>query len=251
MTARLAACLLTLLGGLTLFGPAARAAEATQPGPWEKVRDDNGITVVRRPMPGTSLHEFRGTGLIEAPIAAILGVLNDAEHRTEWMKEAVAQVTIEQQGDSRVIFYSRTAAPWPVADRDVILQATTTFDTEKKMVRIEIESVTHPKWPPFPKLVRMPFLRGHWYFWPENGGKWTRAEYQVHANPAGMLSDWIINMVSKKIPHDTLSALRKQVGRRRYPEFENKILQNPAYQAVVSTTAAPAQPSPPPPSPAP
>jgi hypothetical protein len=205
------------------------------------VRSEHGIVVFDRVVPGSALREFQGTGMIEAPIAAVMAIFDDAAHRTEWMKEAVAQVKITNEGGIET-FYSRTGAPWPVADRDVVLRATTQFDAEAHMVRIEFESTTHPQWPPVDKVVRMPFLRGHWYLWPLQGGKWTRAEYQVHAHPGGSLPDWLANRVSKEIPHDTILALQKQVRRRRYPELEAQMLAKPEYQAVLRLPAGTAPP---------
>lgn len=222
--------------------PAARAENTadTVPdrGPWQWVRGDNGVAVHRRTVGGSPLHEFRGVGTIYAPLSAVLGILNDTEHRLEWMKEAAAQVLVQQVDDSTVLFYSRTKAPWPASDRDAVLRATTIFDTQKNMVRVEIEAVEHPAWPPQKGVVRMPQLRGHWYFWPEKGGEYTKAEYQVHANPGGSLPDWIINLVSKSIPHSTLVHLREQVKRRRYEAFEKKIEALPAYQAILASARA-------------
>ncbi len=214
---------------------------APQHGPWEWVRGDNGVAVHRRTVAGSPLHEFRGVGIIYAPIAAVLGVMNDTEHRLEWMKEAAAQVLVEQVDSSTVIFYNRTKAPWPASDRDAVLRAKTTFDTQKNVVRIEIESVEHPAWPPQKGVVRMPKLRGHWRFWPDKGGEYTKAEYQVFANPGGSLPDWIINMVSKSVPHSTIVHLREQVKRRRYEAFEKKVEAVPEYQQILRS-AQPAAP---------
>ena len=140
---------------------------------------------------------------------------------------------------STAIFYNRTKAPWPASDRDAVLRAITTLDTQKNVVRIELEAIEHPAWPPQKGAVRMPKLRGHWYLWPEKGGEYTRAEYQVFANPGGSPPDWIINMVSKSIPHSTIVHLREQVKRRRYYEFERRSKPCP------STSRSCARPSPP------
>lgn len=228
-----------LLGAVALLGVAgtgrlARAHDAdTGKGPWRVVRSDGGIMVLDRTVPGTKLREFQGTGVIEASIATILAVLQDTAHNPEWMKEAMTQVPIATEGSSE-IFYNRTKSPWPVADRDVVMRATASFDLAAKMLRIEFESTTHPQWPPLPKVVRMPFLRGHWYLWPLRDGKWTRAEYQVHADPGGSLPNWVVNLASKQIPYGTIAALQKQVLRRRYPEFEAKLTATPEYQAILA-----------------
>lgn len=230
-------------GGVGAARAEAQAVAAAGPdspavGPWETVRSDKGITVLRRTVSGSSLHEFQGTGVVEAPVATVLGILNDTQHRTEWMKESADQKEIVPGNAQEVLFYNRTSAPWPVADRDVVMRATTRVDLAERVLRIDFHSVEHPSCPPVKKVVRMPFLRGHWFLWPINGGRATRVEYQVYANPGGMLPDWIINLASKKIPHDTIRALQQQVKRRQYPEFEAKLLKNPDYQSLLVSVGA-------------
>lgn len=239
--------------GLSLFASTslATALEHGAASSWERVRNDAGIEVYRRTVAGSPLHEFQGTGVIEAPIPSVLAVLDDAERRTEWMKEAVAQTLISRNGDREQTFYSRTGAPWPVSDRDTVVKAVTTVDVRSKMVKVEMSSIEHPAWPPQKGVVRMPHLCGHWYLWPSNGGKWTRVEYQVHADPGGSLPSGIINMVSKKIPHSAISEMQKQVVRRKYPEFEAKIAQMPEYKDFVQTLPALTKPAPSPTSAAP
>ena len=55
-------------------------------GQWELVRNDGGIEVYRRTVGNSPLHEVQGTGMIEAPVTAVLSVLDDVDHRLEWMK---------------------------------------------------------------------------------------------------------------------------------------------------------------------
>jgi uncharacterized protein YndB with AHSA1/START domain len=219
------------------------APEGTR-GPWEVVRKDKGITVLRRTVAGSQLREFQGTSLIEAPVAAVMAVLNDSEHRREWMAESKEQRTLQQLDLTTVILYNRLAAPWPVADRDCVMRATTIFDTAQKMVRIEITATTHPDAPEVKGVVRMPSMVAHWHLSPVDGGKSTKAEYQVHANPGGSLPNWMANLSSKKIPYDTITALARQVKRRQYPAYQLKLESLPEYQALMaaSAAAAPAKP---------
>jgi hypothetical protein len=231
----------TLAGalGLLAFGAgSALAASGPAHGPWELVRSDEGIIVHRRTVAGSSLHEFRGVGVVRAPIAAVLGILNDAEHRTEWMKEAAANVRVEQLGPYSEIFYSRTKAPWPVSDRDVVNLARTTFDVRRRSVRLDFHAVSHPAWPPQKGVVRMPSLRGHWTMWPEQGGAWTRIEYQLHADPGGWLPTAVVNLVSRQIPHSTLTGMRRQLGRRRDLAFEERLSRSAEYRAIVGLPAS-------------
>ena len=219
---RLAGLCLLLSG---LVSSLALAAEPASTGPWEKVSNKDEILVERRTVAGSNLKEFRGRGIIDAPVARVLAVLQDAPHRHEWMSDCSTSYVIEEDHERRTqIAYHRTKAPWPVADRDSINRAEIVIDLAARRILLPFEAIDHPKGPPVKGVVRMPFLRGHWVLTPVREGRGTEVEYQVHANPGGSLPDWLANVASKKLPHDTLIGLRRQVKFREYPALEAEIL---------------------------
>lgn len=203
-------------------------------GPWKLVRTDDQIEVQRRHVEGSSLDEFRGVALLDAPIAGVLALMDDPDHRVEWLGNSVANVRVERTSRRDEIFYTRTSAPWPVSDRDAVVAAHLSLDPVGHEVRIDMHSVTHPAWPPQKGVVRMPSMTGHWSFRPERDGAWTRVEYQVHADPGGRLPDWVVNLATRKLPHDTIQGLRRQLRRRQYPAEQHEIEQDPEYQAVLA-----------------
>lgn len=215
---------------LLLVAGAARAGE----GAWEPVRDEAGIAVHRRKIDGASLHEFRGRGVVRAPLARVLGVIHDSAHRTEWMHKCVEARSVEEIGDGGQIAYNRTQAPWPLSDRDVVLRGDTFFEQRERRVRLEFHSIDDPRVPPKKGVVRMPFLRGHWILTPTHDGRWTSVEYQVRADPGGALPDWVSNLVSEQLPFRTIANLREQVQRRDYPEFERWVATMPGYRALAA-----------------
>ena len=231
--------------------PAAAAASAATPatapppgsdkvkGAWERVSTTDGIVVERRTVPGSNLKEFRGRGVIDAPLGRVLAVLRDSEHRAEWMSDCASSYLVEEDETSRTqIAYHRTKAPWPVADRDSITRAELQVDPTHHRVVLPFEGIEHPKAPPVKGVVRMPFIRGHWILTVQPGSK-TEVEYQVHANPGGSLPDWIANLASKKLPLVTLQGLRKQVKFRTYPVFEAELLRSPEAKEMFGDTLKP------------
>jgi hypothetical protein len=192
-------------------------------GPWERVSTDDGILVERRAVPGTNLKEFRGRGIVEAPLGRVLAIIKDSPHRCEWMAQCGGDYVVEENEAARwQISYHRTKAPWPVADRDSINRAELRVDLKKHRVFLPFEAIEHAKVPPVKDVVRMPFLRGHWTLEPVGAGG-TIVEYQVHADPGGNLPEWIANLASKKLPLLTIVGLRKQSKVRTYPDFERQI----------------------------
>lgn len=214
------------------FGlPGVAAADSA----WESVSDQDGVAVERRAVEGSALKEFRGRGTIAAPLAAILAVFNDVDRATEWMDSCARSSLVDDRGERQKVVYNRTRAPWPVSDRDAVLRNDLLFDEAQGRVRIEFSSVDDPKMPPVKGVVRMPYLRGHWYLWPTATG--TRVEYQVHADPGGALPNWLVNYVSRELPRKTILGLAAQVKRRSYPEVERRIRDLPEVQRLAAKAA--------------
>jgi hypothetical protein len=217
--------LLILVASLLLAG---RAHAEPTAGPWEPVSNKDGIVVERRRVDGTNLKEFVGRGVIAAPIARVLAVIRDADRRAEWMPNCGSSYLVEENTETRIqIAYHRTKAPWPVSDRDSVNRATLLVEPAKHRVYLPFEAIEYPKVAPVKGVVRMPFMRGHWILIPVDGGKATQAEYQVWANPGGILPDWIANLASKTLPRETIAGLRRQVTRVEYPAFETQISNSP------------------------
>jgi hypothetical protein len=227
--------------GLLTSGVAAAKTDAAADegtgavGPWERVLEKDGIVVERRKVDGSSLKEFVGRGVIDAPITRVLAVIRDANRRVEWMPNTHTAYLVEENMAARTqTTYHRTKAPWPVSDRDSTNRAELLVEPAKHRVYLPFHSIDTAKVPPVKGVVRMPSLRGHWILVPVEGGKATRAEYQVFANPGGALPDWVANLASKKLPLETISGLRKQVKIAQYPDFEAQISSTPEAKELLA-----------------
>jgi hypothetical protein len=173
--------------------------------------------------------------VVNAPIGRVLAVIRDANRRAEWMPACADSHLVEENLAARTqTAYHRTKAPWPVSDRDSINRAEMIVDIPKHRVYLPFEAVTLPAVPPVKGVVRMPFMRGHWLLTPVDNGKATEAEYQVFANPGGILPDWLANLASKTLPRETIAGLRKQVTRASYPDFEAQIARAPETQQLLA-----------------
>src|SRR5262245_18788924 len=104
--------------------------------PWEPVSNKRGITVERPGVDGSNLMEFRGRGVIDAPVAAILATFKDVDRATEWMDSCNGSAMVEDVGEWQKIVYNRTHAPWPVSDRDAVLRNLLTFEEQEGRVRL-------------------------------------------------------------------------------------------------------------------
>jgi len=183
-------------------------------GGWERDTTEAGIVVSTRTEPGRGLPVFKGVGVVDANLHEVLAVLDDTGRFTEWMPSCAKARVIKKISEFDRIEYNRTAAPWPVSDRDVVVRSTLEGSAEKQEVWARFQSVTAPGQGPIAGVVRMPRLRGFYHLQAIDEGH-TRVTYQVDADPGGMLPDWLVKRTSRRLPIDTILGLRKQIKKTK------------------------------------
>src|SRR5258708_2555866 len=87
-----------------LQGAVAHADPAPLPA-WEKIDDDDGITVYRREVPGSPVIAFKGEGDISASILRVASVLIDTSRATEWIDSLAQARTVKQLSEDEYIEY--------------------------------------------------------------------------------------------------------------------------------------------------
>ena len=180
---------------------------------WEVVKTSEGIEVSLQEVEESALPVFRGIGIIEADYWDVLAVLLDVEERPNWAHKCVETRVIRDEGARGRIIYDRVDAPWPVSDRDIVVRSTMEVDLERKQIQIKFQQVWDCDVPEVEDVVRMPRMKGH-YVLQATGDGFTKVEYQIDADPGGLLPNWLIDMASREIPFETLRGLRTQVGRQ-------------------------------------
>ena len=168
------------------------------------VRDEAGIVVNELVDPGRTLPILTATTIMRAPTMQIAAWIGAVHTYTQWQHNCV-EAYIIRQSDEGLLVYNRVASPWPVADRDVVLQSTVTsrldggiiidfFDRDDATTKI-------PR-----GVVRMAHLAGRYELIPVAEG--TRVTYTIDSDPGGKLPGWLVRRASKDLPYFTLKKLR-------------------------------------------
>jgi hypothetical protein len=185
-------------------------AAQTPAGTWEQVDDDDGIKVWQLVIPGRELPGFRGETVIPGPAELIVEELKKVDQHTQWMHRCTASNVIRNIDEDRVIIYNRTDTPWPVWDRDAILDTQFTRSADKKEITLTFKN-TDPSLRPVPEsVIRMPRLVGSYRMTKLADDK-TRVVYQVEVDIGGSVPTFIAKRVARDMPYETLSRLRERV----------------------------------------
>ena len=202
-----------LVGSLAVLVLVAGLSSAEAADPWRDVRDDDGIRVSQRLEPGRALAEFRAVAEIAASRWEVLAVITDVANQPKWMRRVSEVRVLETEEPLRAVFYLRMDMPWPVSDRDAVLDSHTEFPDEARSVT-HFAQTSRPAYEPVEGVIRMPRLRGHYALTALEPGR-TRVEYQVDADPGGNLPDWLATRMGRDDPWHTLNDLRKRVAATR------------------------------------
>jgi len=174
---------------------------------------EDGITVEEESAAGRTLPVLFGTTTMTvAPdrIAAWIGAVHtyvDWQHNCE-------EARVLPQPDGSEWTYNRIGSPWPVSDRDVVLQSKR-MELEGGAIRIDFHDVEAADYAVPRGVVRMPRLIGSYDLTPVEGG--TRVVYTLDSDPGGSLPDWLVRQASKDLPYFTLKNLRERAERGMPP----------------------------------
>ena len=198
------------------------ALTAGDPG-WRMIGRADGVTSWVRDDPQDGFPRLRGEVEIDAELFDILGVLHDVNRSCEWTPECREARLIRDLSDTSSLIYLRTICPWPVSDRDAVIQTKVSIKPDGSGARAEFNAVELPEVPPVDGVVRLRVSEGAYYLSRISAQK-TRVRYEVHSIPGGEVPSALAKRALEHLPHDSLFALAKRAVamRGRYEEFRNR-----------------------------
>jgi hypothetical protein len=185
------------------------SVRASQPN-WNLVADDEGIKVWSLDIPGQDLPGFRGITTINATIDDIMKFVLDVTKHTEWMWNCDESRIVKRFDDKHGILYNRINAPWPVKDRDVLLDIMYRYTPQRTAVTFRFRETTDFEMKVPRRVVRIPRLTGFFRLWQETPTK-TNVLYQVEVDIGGKVPDGAAKRYARNLPFETLDKLREQV----------------------------------------
>lgn len=192
---------------------------------WTEAKRKKGIQILTRPVAGSNIEEFLGKTEVDASISQIIALLVDPQSCKNLYHQC-KELSVLSGSEKKSSVYLRNGAPWPVNDRDVIMdrsfeQNEKTLTTTMKMKRLDSNAKAAPS-----GVTRMPAFEGYWKLIPLANGK-TKIEYQAHFEPGGSVPQSVINMVLTDTPYETLLNLKSLVEQGKHKEAKYDWIKEP------------------------
>jgi hypothetical protein len=195
-------------------------------GKWILERNKKGVVVSSRAEGEDILPSFKGVGRVKGNMYEILAILRDGKRRREWMTRSGVTRVLKRYDVFHAISYQQTLAPWPVSDREVVMETQVYLRSAPHEV---IATFNAYSWKRSIRgidrddFVLMPKLQGYWRLVPLSPTE-TEVTYMVNTDPGGLLPNFLIRRITRDLPYYTILGLRKQIkrSRGRYTKFLSK-----------------------------
>ena len=176
---------------------------------WTLKKDKNSVQIYTRPVEGSSLKEFKGIVNIRTTAEAAKALLLDLPTYTEWSHNCIESSALKINNENDIIGVTVTDAPWPVQDREAIVQT----KVVEKNGSIYLNMTALPNYTKAKSgLVRVPKMTGFRKI-TSNGDGTIEVVQQVHASPGGQIPDWLANSAVVDTPYNTLLNMKRRLER--------------------------------------
>ncbi|CAA0101765.1 Uncharacterised protein [Halioglobus japonicus] len=110
--------------------------------PWALEQDEGDIQIYTRPVADSPFIEVKATALIKAPIEHVAAVMGDGDNCSEWRAMCKSSEVLGTPSDTQRTIYMVLDLPWPVADRDMVIDSVIDIDRSAKTVNVQLQSAS-------------------------------------------------------------------------------------------------------------
>ena len=177
---------------------------------WQVIAERDGIVVSRRSVAGRAFPQLRAVGEVPGTPYEILAVLLDVPAHAKWLPDCIESRTLRRLDDWRYVIYTRTDAPWPVSDREAVIENEVIFLEPPSKLKVTFEAMPAPEIARARGTVRMKTVSGY-YLIEAIDDRRSLVQYELDADPAGALPAWLVTYQSTRNPLQTLAGLRSRL----------------------------------------
>lgn len=172
---------------------------------WKEVNSENGIIVYNTEVSGSKFKKSMAETTIHfGSIEKAEKILKDASNYKSWQPNCDSGKILSKK-DGKLIFYLTFNAPWPVSDRDLILESIYIKSNNK----LHVKTTCKPNYLNMQKnYVRIRYSESSWDIEKKEDGSLS-IRTTSHSNPGGNIPSWLTASTVEVIPLETLQGFVK------------------------------------------
>jgi hypothetical protein len=172
----------------------------------------DGIQIFKNDATESGLIEFRGVGIVDAPLPLVATVIFDAARRLQWIKGLIESKIVRWEGQDSFIEYDHIDMPTFFTDRDFVSKVSIRTDRAGREVVFQFRPADDPAAP------RAGYLRGEvinmtFSLRSVDHDTLTKVDAVFLCDPKGWIPAWLVNFFLKDWPKTTFRNLRREILR--------------------------------------
>ncbi len=172
---------------------------------WTLRKDKNGIKVYTTKEPGQKFESIKVEAQLTGTLQKLMAILTDVPSTKNWVYATKEAYIIREIKANDIIYYTRTALPWPVSDRDIAIHMQLNKDEGSNTLKVL--AIGYPNGMPAKKgIVRITSFYSLWDVKFDGKSK-LNIIYILKMNPGGSVPARITNMFITKGPYETFDNL--------------------------------------------
>jgi len=172
---------------------------------WELSKDDNGIKVYTANMPNSNFKSVKVECILEGTIDKLVAVLKNVDGNKHWVYNTKQTHLVKNISDHEFIYYAETSLPWPLRNRDMVINMLFDQDNAAHTMTVKATGVKDEA-PEQDGKVRVPYFNGLWEV-TTTDDQHISIHYRLSVDPGGSVPAWAYNMFVSKGPYKTFNNL--------------------------------------------
>lgn len=172
---------------------------------WELTKDKNGIKVYTSKDATSKFKDIKVEASVQGTIQKLSSILMNVGKTTGWVYATKESYIIKKISDNEILYYSETALPWPVNNRDIPIKMVLKPDAKTNSLKVYADGVPNAI-SEKKGIVRIPYFNAFWDV-KSDGKNNLKITYIVKMDPGGSVPASVTNMFITKGPFETFSNL--------------------------------------------
>jgi hypothetical protein len=181
---------------------------------WDLKKDNDGIRIYTQNVSNTNIKAIKAEITLNTSLSKLTALLLDVKAHELWVYSTKTSYLVKKLSDNDLVYYSEMKMPWPLTNRDVVVEIKITQHPVTKVVTVSAITVQNYVMPKT-GIIRVPLSTVTWTVTPVAKNQ-IAIEYIAQADPGGSIPAWVTNMFCTKGPYETFKKLRETVASANY-----------------------------------
>ena len=172
---------------------------------WKLSREGNGIKVYTQKMAESKYKSVKVECNLAGSIEKLTRILKTVDGNVKWVYNTKRTYSIRNVSNNEFIYYAETALPWPLTNRDMVINMLFNNDSMGKKLLVKATGLKGEV-PKNDNIIRIPFFDGLWNVTATDNAH-ISIIYTLSIDPGGSIPAWAYNKFVAKGPYNTFNNL--------------------------------------------